>query len=207
VSSRVCCDFKVHAVCAPAHPRLHIRKYLAHLGPAERAAAERANSNDLELYAWARAEFGQGGRGRHCYSTLSLTVISWHSLGLYTVILLLLLSFYVEMTVSPWARPGGARDARQLRPLPPRKRATRAGAAPSLPPRPGRTLVKGLEKWKPTHRAVGHPYETAPQGMPEGVSGERRCRSCWAQPAAVRGGDGAVACRGPIVSSTSSSTS
>ena len=145
--------------------------------------------------------------GRHCHDALPLTVIDRHPLGIYTVILLLLLSFYVEMTVSPWARPGGARDARQLRPLPPRKRASRAGAAPSLPPRPGRTLVKGLEKWKPTHRAVGHPYETAPQGMPEGVSGERRCRSCWAQPAAVRGGDGAVACRGPIVSSTSSSTS
>ena len=41
--------------------------------------------------------------GRPCHSTLSLTVTDCHSLGIYKVILLSLLSFSVEMTVSPLA--------------------------------------------------------------------------------------------------------
>jgi hypothetical protein len=39
--------------------------------------------------------------GRHCHSALPLTVIDCHSLGIYTVILLSLLSFSVEVTLSP----------------------------------------------------------------------------------------------------------
>ena len=42
--------------------------------------------------------------GRHCHSTRSLAVVECHSLGIYTLILLSLLSFSVKMTVSPWAR-------------------------------------------------------------------------------------------------------
>ena len=42
--------------------------------------------------------------GRHCPSTLALTGIGSHSLGLCTPILLPLLSFFVEMTVSPTGR-------------------------------------------------------------------------------------------------------
>jgi hypothetical protein len=41
--------------------------------------------------------------GRHCHSILSLTVIDWHCLGMYTVVWLPLLSFSVEMAVSPLA--------------------------------------------------------------------------------------------------------
>ena len=47
----------------------------------------------------------QARPGRHCHSTRSLSVIDCHSLGIYTVILLPLLSFFVEMTVSRH-RPG-----------------------------------------------------------------------------------------------------
>jgi hypothetical protein len=41
--------------------------------------------------------------GRHCHSTLSLIVVGCHSLGIYTVVLLSLLSFSVKMTMSPLA--------------------------------------------------------------------------------------------------------
>jgi hypothetical protein len=41
--------------------------------------------------------------GRHCHFTLSLTVIGCHSLAVYTVILLSLLSTSVKMTDSPMA--------------------------------------------------------------------------------------------------------
>jgi hypothetical protein len=40
---------------------------------------------------------------RHCHSTLSLTVIGFHPLGIYIVILLSLLSFSVKMIASPRA--------------------------------------------------------------------------------------------------------
>ena len=43
-------------------------------------------------------------RGQHCHSFLSLTLIYCRSLGIYTVILLSLLSLSVKMTVSPRAR-------------------------------------------------------------------------------------------------------
>jgi hypothetical protein len=38
--------------------------------------------------------------GRRCHSTMSLTVISCHSIGIYTVILLLLLSVSIKETMS-----------------------------------------------------------------------------------------------------------
>jgi hypothetical protein len=38
---------------------------------------------------------GMANHGRHCHSALSLTAIDGHSLGIYTLILLLLLSFLV----------------------------------------------------------------------------------------------------------------
>ena len=47
---------------------------------------------------------GDTGPGWHWHSTLSLTVVGCHSLGLYTVILLSWLSFSVEITLSPLAR-------------------------------------------------------------------------------------------------------
>jgi hypothetical protein len=49
----------------------------------------------------------QVSQGRHCHSTLSLTVSDCHSLGSYIIILLPSLSCFVEMTVSsPWATAG-----------------------------------------------------------------------------------------------------
>jgi hypothetical protein len=45
--------------------------------------------------------------GRHCRSTLSLTEIDCHSLGIYTVVLLPLLSFSSNITASPMANIGG----------------------------------------------------------------------------------------------------
>jgi hypothetical protein len=47
---------------------------------------------------------GDNSQGRHCHSTLSLTVIGCHSLGIQTVFLLALLLFSAKMTVSPVAR-------------------------------------------------------------------------------------------------------
>jgi hypothetical protein len=44
------------------------------------------------------------GHGRHCHSTQSLAGIGCHSLGVYLLTLLSLLSFSVEMIVSPMAR-------------------------------------------------------------------------------------------------------
>jgi hypothetical protein len=51
------------------------------------------------LSAW-----GELSCGRHCHSTLSLTVIACHSLGIYPVSLLSWQSFSAEMKVSPTAR-------------------------------------------------------------------------------------------------------
>ena len=54
-----------------------------------------------------RLSMGGGGatnQGRHCHSTRSLAAIDCHSFGVYTVTLLVLLSFSVRMTVSPRAR-------------------------------------------------------------------------------------------------------
>jgi hypothetical protein len=45
--------------------------------------------------------------GRHCHSTLSLTVIGYHSLGIY---ILILLSLAVEMTVPPMAKRADGRE-------------------------------------------------------------------------------------------------
>jgi hypothetical protein len=52
--------------------------------------------------------------GRHCHSALSLTAVDCHSLGIYLLILLPLLSFSAEMTVSPRATgfSGAARVGR-----------------------------------------------------------------------------------------------
>jgi hypothetical protein len=46
---------------------------------------------------------------RVCHSTLSLTAIGCHSLGIHTLILLPLLSFSAKMTVPPLARQGRGR--------------------------------------------------------------------------------------------------
>jgi hypothetical protein len=61
---------------------------------------------------------GKRSPGRHCHSTLALAGIDLHSLGIYTVISLALLSFSVKMTVSSWARQAvhpvpGVRDLRR----------------------------------------------------------------------------------------------
>ena len=45
----------------------------------------------------------QPSHGRHCRSTRSLTATDCHSLGIFTVILLPMLSLAVKMTVPPWA--------------------------------------------------------------------------------------------------------
>jgi hypothetical protein len=49
------------------------------------------------LFFWGK--MGPTTHGRHCHSTLSLTAIDCHSLGIYTVILLPLLSVSIKMTV------------------------------------------------------------------------------------------------------------
>ena len=54
------------------------------------------------------AQRARVSQGRHCHSTLSVTVIDCHSLGIYTVILHPLLLFSVKMTVCrPVARHDG----------------------------------------------------------------------------------------------------
>jgi hypothetical protein len=49
----------------------------------------------------------RASHGWYCHSTLLLAVIGCHSLGIYTVTLLALLSFSGEMTVSPCHSPSG----------------------------------------------------------------------------------------------------
>jgi hypothetical protein len=49
--------------------------------------------------------------GRHYHSTLPLAVVDCHCVGIYTLILLPLLSFSVKMTVPPRAGPGRAGPA------------------------------------------------------------------------------------------------
>ena len=55
------------------------------------------------LNTWDRGPYitlrGDTSPGRHCHSTLSLAVIDCSSLGIYTVILLSLLSLSAKMTV------------------------------------------------------------------------------------------------------------
>ena len=48
---------------------------------------------------------GMLSHGRHCHSTRSLVVIGCHPFGIYTVILLSLLSFSVKMTVPASSTP------------------------------------------------------------------------------------------------------
>ena len=64
------------------------------------AAATVAFSRQLSACSPIRTSAAPGP-GRHCYSGLSLAVIDCPSLGIYTVILLALLSFSVKMTASP----------------------------------------------------------------------------------------------------------
>ena len=52
----------------------------------------------------------QASTGRHCHSTLPLTVTGCRCLGIFTGILLSLLSFSAGMTVSPSAAAGGGGD-------------------------------------------------------------------------------------------------
>ena len=53
---------------------------------------------------------GERSPGRHCHFTLSLAAVDCRSIGIYTVILLSLLSFFAEMTVSPVARRAAVAD-------------------------------------------------------------------------------------------------
>jgi hypothetical protein len=76
--------------------------------PSEQAHAKAS----CDFYAGAEGApvgcwIGFTSHGRHCHSTLSMTVIHCHSLGIYILILLPLLSFSVKMTVSPVARLHG----------------------------------------------------------------------------------------------------
>ena len=66
--------------------------------------------------------------GRHYHFARSLALIDCHSLGIYAVILLSLLTFSVKMTVSPLARSRGRRLFRG------RRLSTRRGAARSVDP-------------------------------------------------------------------------
>jgi hypothetical protein len=75
--------------------------------------------------------------GRHCHSTLSSTVIDWHSVGIYTVVLLSLLSFSAKMYVysirdSPYQIYSGWRQKTVLACVPrhgPARKARRAAQA------------------------------------------------------------------------------
>ena len=58
----------------------------------------------------ATATSGTASRGRHCRSTLPLAGIDCHSLGIYTVVLVPLLSVSATMTVSSRATRHGACD-------------------------------------------------------------------------------------------------
>ena len=82
--------------------------------------------------------------GRHCHSTLSLTVIGCHSLGIYilVVVLLSLLSFSVKMTVLPWARPSRARPAH-----PAARRACRRPPPPPPPPPARARRARPAARW------------------------------------------------------------
>ena len=55
---------------------------------------------------------GKISPGRHCHSTLSSAVVGCHSLGIYIVVLLPLLSLSVKMTASPRANGAGQPEQR-----------------------------------------------------------------------------------------------
>jgi hypothetical protein len=73
-------------------------------GTAQSSCTARENSTPTTGWA-APAASGPTRHGRHRHSTLSLTAIGCHCVGTDTVVLLPLLSFSVEMTVPPVARP------------------------------------------------------------------------------------------------------
>ena len=52
------------------------------------AAIRAKNASWLNIFGT-----GEASRGRHCHSTLSLTVVGCHSLGIHILVLLSLLSF------------------------------------------------------------------------------------------------------------------
>ena len=60
-------------------------------------------NNDCSV-SHGRLDYGMpASHGRHCQHCHCYTVIGCHSLAVYTVVLLLLLSFSVKITVSPMA--------------------------------------------------------------------------------------------------------
>ena len=88
--------------------------------------------------------------GRRRHSTLSVSVIASHCLGIHTVVLLSLLSFSTKMTGSTWARRDRLRRvqedvARQLRPRADFAGQAHAGQAAR------RLAVKPERKFKASH--------------------------------------------------------
>jgi hypothetical protein len=71
----------------------------------------------------------QASPGRRCHSKRSLAGIAGHSLGIYMIILLPLLSCLVKMTASPRANPGRPLRRQRLRPGA-RGRPSRAAISP-----------------------------------------------------------------------------
>jgi hypothetical protein len=69
-------------------------------GRAEEIVVTAGATAALEALAFAVCGPGDASPGRHRHSTLSLTVIGYHSLGIYTVILLSMLSLSVGMAAS-----------------------------------------------------------------------------------------------------------
>ena len=57
---------------------------------------------DATCPALKLAADGAASPGRHCHSTLPLTAIGCHSVGIHTLILLSLLSLSVEIQCRPW---------------------------------------------------------------------------------------------------------
>jgi hypothetical protein len=101
---------------------------------------------------------------RHCHSTRSLTAIDCHSLGIYTVVLLPLLPFSVEMKVSPrpvWSsarRRSGDRAAGDSGGCP-RPTADLAAVRPHVrPPRLLTRTVLPLSRARSPSSLQEHPY-------------------------------------------------
>ena len=64
-------------------------------------ASQTFHTIGLVCYARNDLPTAQASLGRHCHSTLSLAVVDCHSLGIYEIVMLPLLSFSAKMTVSP----------------------------------------------------------------------------------------------------------
>jgi myosin-7 len=126
---------------------------------------------------------GECSPGRHCHSTLSLSVIGCHSLGIYTVILLSLLSLSAKMTASPLARRVADRadDGLHARPdvLAPRGRARQSH-------RPAHPRAAGLDTRGAVAEGVG-PQEERHPAAAEHSQGQRGSEDRGPAPAGVQG--------------------